>query len=682
MNFIESSDLTFIQKLSYIKNTKEYRGVFSKLYKVCELIFSCGKCDLRITHEKCLYFVMYEKTCLFARAIIVIRPDLIQSTIPSNLSHLDLDNTVSKPKELHVGTSNIKTQSTEKIPSKNCEVDELLKKLMQIDVVKIKDYEKAIESLFRRSIESNNHAELDKLISFSIKNPTKLPNELLSLSSLKKPLKDAYVIDFMKSKEKHSKSLFQFIFIKSGLLNKEITFGGVKNSFVTPLYLAILYNNRDCLKLLLQFHPNIKRCDEKNTDILEVFVRYYQQDDFGEHYVSLMKEIQDQNNAMNSLDLKDQLTKAFIFLNHNAIKFLIEQGGENGEKPGFLYSYKISKIDELFIQAFKSDYEYARSMYHFLVIEEKSLCEFETNRTKIVELLIKHPNIKTMVDFNITEQLYQNPNLDIGCFKLIINHAITCRYDLIKLIEIIKGVATIHSNKDAILSILDKLNKRYGRPYVSKDTPELPYEELYKVYKKDDVNPERTLYKYCLRSRDDDHLQLELHCNDVTKERTGKNYHLLCLMFDYDIIHGGFLPIHHLCKNKQYKSALWMLKKYPFTNIKTYRTSYNLLHCLAQCNTLYKEEYDTENLSKLVKHILLKCLVSPNETCIGDDKTRPKDVWDLVFEYENKVFLKVLLEHSVILPSVMKDKEVTEIKKEMINMIEERRFNLVLKPLF
>ncbi|MCK5893951.1 MAG: ankyrin repeat domain-containing protein [Endozoicomonadaceae bacterium] len=681
-NNINSLTLTFRQKLSFVQNINEHKSVLFKIYKICELIFSCGKCDLHITRAKCKYLIHNKRQCLFSRAIIIIMPELVGKTINNNSP--SLDNAVSKPQEVNVVINNIKAQSTGVPPSLNDEVDDLLDRLIEVDNTEIKNYEKDIKSLFLRSVETNNHTVLDILTSFSIDQPEILPNELLSFSALEKSLKDAYIIDFMKSKEKYSGNLFQFIFIKGNLLNEKVMFEDAENSFVTPLYLAILYNNMDSLELLLQFHPDINRCDEKNTDILKEFIKYYQQDDFQKHYISLMKEIKNQNATMKHINLEDQLIKAFIFVNPNAIKFLLEQGGEGkGKKPGYLYSYKIDQKVELFEQAFKSDYEYAHSLCHPLLKEEKSLCEFERSRVEVVKLLIEHPNIETRMDCTINNLLMENPNIDPRCVKLIINNAIRCGFCLDNIITIIDRTAEKHSNKMAILSIKDELIKRYGTPYKCKKTPMALYEKLQSLRWSEDENeasPAQKLYDYCSKSYEDDPVELKKHCNAITGN-FGKKSRLLLVLRDncpHRLQYKGFLPIHYLCMRQQYKSALMMLKKYPCTNIKTYETCYNLLYCLASCNP--SEEEDT-HLSNLVKHLLLICKVSPYETCMyyGTEC----DAWDLAFEFNNKTFLKVLLEHSIHIPneSNYSAKRYNKIGREMLGMLKKRHEELILQPL-
>lgn len=75
MKGINNSALSFREKLSYIHNTNEYGGTLFKLWKVCRLIFFCGKYDLHLTGYKCKYMLENHKECLFSKRIKIIQVD-------------------------------------------------------------------------------------------------------------------------------------------------------------------------------------------------------------------------------------------------------------------------------------------------------------------------------------------------------------------------------------------------------------------------------------------------------------------------------------------------------------------------------------------------------------------------------------------------------------------------------
>ena len=67
-----SSTLSFREKLSYIQNSNEYKGVLSKFGGICRLIFSCGNLDLRLTKEKCALTLDNNSESIFAKRIKVL----------------------------------------------------------------------------------------------------------------------------------------------------------------------------------------------------------------------------------------------------------------------------------------------------------------------------------------------------------------------------------------------------------------------------------------------------------------------------------------------------------------------------------------------------------------------------------------------------------------------------------
>lgn len=69
---ISNSNLSLIDKLSYVKNSDTYNSIFFKFRTMCKLIFTCGKYDLKISPSHCEYFVNHRSKTIFARRVEVV----------------------------------------------------------------------------------------------------------------------------------------------------------------------------------------------------------------------------------------------------------------------------------------------------------------------------------------------------------------------------------------------------------------------------------------------------------------------------------------------------------------------------------------------------------------------------------------------------------------------------------
>ena len=67
MYYVGNADMSFRNKISYIRHAQEYKTIRSKLQVIKRLISSSGKYDLCITQERCEYVTQNHKKSIFSR---------------------------------------------------------------------------------------------------------------------------------------------------------------------------------------------------------------------------------------------------------------------------------------------------------------------------------------------------------------------------------------------------------------------------------------------------------------------------------------------------------------------------------------------------------------------------------------------------------------------------------------
>lgn len=706
---VDNVNLSFREKLSYIQNSNEYNKVLFKLWGVCILILSFGTYNLHLTERKCLDVLEKNGECIFSRKIRRVLPDLVKTTFVNVLSIEDSSENNSGNESLVDEASSEKEKiNRQRITEETSELemftyarvrrgaDEFLNGFLESDEKKRCSYQCKFKKLYAHAIENCDHYLVRELVLFALEHSDLIPSKLLSFSSLPQVERDNYISALLQNKEAYSEELFHHIFIENKLINEQIVFNYDSNSSETPLCLSILHKNSNALSFFLRENAFVSARAQNNNNLLHMLVKYYRKDDFEQQYESLMERMLEEGCANNE-NLDDHIAKALIFINVNAVKFLLNERKEiKGE--GYLKSCMVSTGVSLFEQACRSEYHYAYAQYHEVEKHYETIYEFERNRTELIRFLICDKRVSSNINYQIIDILSDHKDLDYSCIKLILNYNIRFGINVLELLSILSKLMEKNNQKSRLKELHDDLYKRYGKPIKTKKTPECsvygPNMRINKLYSSDENNtkrPENDLYDYCLYDRKDDSEELIKLCIAVDKvvcdygDKSSKKQLIIKVNRFGDPVFLGYAPIHHLCNNGRYNSAISMLKRYPYTNVKSYQTPYNLLHCLAVSKVSYQQQRN-QDLDRLVEHIIIRCKVSPYETCRTREANVIKNVWELVIESENLGLLESLLKYSSRVPNedwirTNSSSVETPIRKEMDRMINKRSKELKLKEI-